>query len=168
MPDKKINRLVVYPTAQAYDEEAEYPKDNNTFIYLRAPEGYLYELVAMEASVGGSSTDDGVLELSDGRYYTGWNIFPGVENRETLARIEFNLYNYHYNVPLYNWECKEYTIGVRSTNTNQPFKICVIVWYYLKKASREELLEYAVKHPIREDTFKALLGQYSTVNQEEE
>lgn len=167
MPTKKINRFCYYITATAFDSEAEYPKGNNTFRYHRAPEGYLFQLDHAQISTTSEGGLNGVIEISDGHYYTGWNIFPGVENRETLYRGDMNSYMCNLDAYFHGWECKEFTTAIRSKNSELPFKVCVIMWFYLKKATREELLEYALKHPLREHTFKALLGQYSTVNPEE-
>jgi hypothetical protein len=168
MPDKEgINRIVFYLTAQAFDTEAEYPKANNTFEYSRAPDGFLYLLHSVHITAGDEQSDKGIFEMSDGHYYTGWNIYPGVENRETIARFKMSNYDTDRLIPLNMWECKEFTLAIRSLDVAQQAKACVIVWYYLKKASRAELLEYALKHPITEDTFKRVMGGYSTVDAEE-
>ncbi|GAG68589.1 unnamed protein product, partial [marine sediment metagenome] len=108
----------------------------------------------------------GIVALIDGHEYTNYNLWPGVECREYLSRVEHNNANPYHVASLHGWKCKEYTIGVRSVHTTYPVKVCAIVWYYLKKATREELLEYAVKHPHNPDAFKvAMRGK--TVETEE-
>lgn len=159
MPEKEgVNRIVCYATAPVFDSQAEYPKDNNRFQYFRAPEGMLFllEAVYISANLEGPNCN-GIIELSDGHYFTGWNIFPGVENRETLYRSSHDADWPNSSQPLHLWECKEFTVGCRSTSSSQQFKACVIIYYYLKKASRKELMEYAIKHPRTEDTFKKIL-----------
>jgi hypothetical protein len=166
MPQKKINRQVYFLFTQAFDSE-DVSGANNSWVYDRPPEGYLFQLAKISASVSSQGPyREGILCLFDGHEYTHWNMWPGVESRETLVRTEFNQYQYVHSESLEGWECKEFTIGIRSTNTVNAFKTCIIVWYYLKKASRKELLEYAIKHPVREDTFKrAMRG--TTVEPEE-
>jgi len=157
MPHKEgINRQVFYANAPQFNPTAEYPKNNNRHIYFRAPEGYLFLLVDIRCSTSGEDLN-GIIELSDGNYYTGWNIFPGVENRETLDRFVLSGYEHYHYSPLNMWEAKEITISARSVSETYAFKCCVIIYYYLKKATREELLEYAIKHPLNQDTFKRIL-----------
>jgi len=160
MPQDKINRSVFYPHSVAFDTEN--PGASNTWVYDRAPEGMLFELVAIQASVDKqSSRYEGVIAMFDGHEFTNWNIYSGVQSFELLTRHEFDLYNNFMSSPLYNWECKEYTIGIRSSSVTNAFKTVIVVWYYIKKATREKLLEYAIKHPIREDTFKRAISGIS-------
>ncbi|GAG63351.1 unnamed protein product, partial [marine sediment metagenome] len=51
MPGKLINRKVHYAHAQIYDSEDK-SGANNTWIYHRAPEGFLFRLVAVDISTG--------------------------------------------------------------------------------------------------------------------
>ncbi|GAG96879.1 unnamed protein product, partial [marine sediment metagenome] len=48
---------------------------------------------------------------------------------------------------LEGWECKEYTIGLRSSSETHPVKGCAVMWYYLRKMSWLEKLQYAVIQP---------------------
>lgn len=154
---EKIQRQVHFVTAQIYDSGDTSGK-NNTWSYNRAPDGYLFELISVDLSVTAVQTQyAGIVQLSDGHEYTHWNIYPGVQTNELLYRAEFNIYNLNSIASLHGWECKEYTIGARSVSDSKAFKSIAIVWYYLKKASRLELLEYAVKHPRNQDMFRRAL-----------
>jgi len=154
---EEINRYVIFGTAPIFDPEDK-TGVNNRWIYRRAFEGYLFLLSHIEVSVSSQGPyREGLIALYDGHEYTHWNQFPGVESRELLTRAEFNQFQYNSHAPLHNWKCKEFTLGLRSTSTENNFRMCAIVWFYLKKATREELLEYALKHPIREDTFKRVM-----------
>jgi len=134
-------------TAQVYDPQDK-SGDNNTWNYNRAPEGYKFELVELAASITQrDSFHTGLVAIYDGHEYTHWNQFPGVESRELLGRDEFNSTVPNAYIALHNWECKEYTLGVRSLTESYGFKICIIVWYYLKKMSTLETLYYAVIQP---------------------
>jgi hypothetical protein len=164
--EDKINRQVVYPYAQVFNPTQSYPKKNNTFIFNRAPDGYKFVLVAIDISGHQeNSYKYGLLELSDGHYYTGWNIWPGVENRETLFRCELNDYIRNIYGDLHLWECKEYTIAIRSTHETYPFKCCVIVWYYLRRMTTLETKQYAVIQPKAEHYRK---GGPTTIESTEE
>ncbi|GAG55151.1 unnamed protein product [marine sediment metagenome] len=144
----KINRQVFFIHAQGYDAQEEYPKKNNTFKYFRAPEGYKFLLHSIDVtSDHRQAYRDGIVELSDGHYYTGWDIFPGVENKEVLWRGSFNVYNTTLSGSLNLWECKEITIAIRSITTENVFKVSTIIWYYLKPMSKLETLFYALVHP---------------------
>lgn len=153
----EIDRQVHFVSVPAYD-----PLDktgvNNQWIYDRAPEGYLFELHSVTVSTGTPLLNNfGVFALFDGHEYTHWDIWPGVESREMLSRICFSDQLPTYTEQLFGWLCKEYTIGIRSQDEEHPFKVTAIVWYTLKKATRELLMEYALKHPSRQDTFKRAL-----------
>ena len=168
MPEDKINRQVQFIQAQIYDP-GDSTGANNTWIYDRAPEGYLFVLQKIAVSTDYLSTRNvGLIVLYDGHEYTHWNQWPGVESREILARFEFNNYSIKEVESLLGWECKEFTIGARSSSTTKTFKGFVIVWYYLKKASREELLEYAIKHPKVEDSFKHAISGITIESSEAE
>lgn len=143
----KINRQVQFMYAQPYDSE-EVGGKNNTWLYDRAPEGYKFVLAEVTVSAGRlSDTHRGLFAIYDGHEYTHWNQYPGVESKELLGRLEFEQYNLVQTVDLHNWECKEYTLGVRSNTDAVGFKCCVIVWYYLRKMSWLEKLQYAVLQP---------------------
>ena len=162
----KINRQVFYLQASAYDDQAEYPKDNNTFRYHRAPEGYKFLLHAVHFhTVLEGPACNGIFEMSDGHYYTGWNIYPGVENREIIAYSTHDADNPAMHLPLFNWEAKEYTIGIRSTSSSAVFRGVVIVWYYLRRMNKLETLMYACIHPLRKRFRK---GYATTVEPTEE
>lgn len=160
-----INRKVHFQQAPIFDPEDK-SGINNTWIYHRAPDGYLFELHSVDFSVTVDTGEIGMVGLFDGHEYTHWNIWPGVESREYLARVETNLYHLNETKSLNGWKCKEYSIGCRSRSEAKPLKVLSIVYYYLRRASREELLEYALKHPHNPDAFKtALRGR--TVDLEE-
>jgi hypothetical protein len=163
---KKINRQVYFGFAPIFNPE-DSSGVNNTWIYDRALEEHLFVLDSIQVSVTKeNSYYNGIFAIYDGHEYTHWNQFPGVESRELLGRLEFSEHNLTGFINLNGWECKEFTIGIRSTHQSVPVKMVAILYYYLKKASREELLEYAIKHPVREDTFKrAMRG--TTVELEE-
>lgn len=156
LQEDKINRQVHYTYAQAKDIEGTYPLKNNSFVYNRAPDGYLFQLVELDISCScEAGVNVGIVEMSDGHCYTGWNIWAGVENRETLVRIETDVYFVNFSKSLHSWECKEYTIATRSKKTDAPFKTCCIVWYYLRKMSPLEKYQYAVIQPKGEHIRKA-------------
>lgn len=168
MPEEEgINRKVHFAHANAF-----LPEDtsgvNNTWVYHRAPEGYLFLLDSVTLSNAHNPyTTTGIFAVYDGHEYTHWNQFPGVESRELLARFETSSGETQIDLNLHGWECKEYTIGIRSLSESVAYKICAIMWFWLKKASRKELMEYAIKHPIREDTFKrAMRGSTLTEGEE--
>lgn len=142
----KINRQVHFLYAQVFDEEETAGK-NNTWLYDRAPDGYKFVLHKISIYVDRVRAW-GVFALFDGHEYTHWNIFPGVESKEVIAYITTS------NSPplgvteyLEGWECKEYTLGIRSTSTTASLKGCCVVWYYLRKMSLLEKLQYAVIQP---------------------
>jgi len=164
LKDGKIDRLVDFLSCEAYD--AADPV--NTFKYHRAPDGYLFVLHSMQISTNKQNNASyGIAYIYDGHEYTNWNQWPGVESRELLGRIEYDAELLDFVLPLNMWECKEFTLGVRSSSVSYATKCCFIVWFYLKKASRKELLEYAVKHPMRHDTFKAAMGP-TTLDEDED
>lgn len=147
--DDKIQRQVHYLWAPIYDTEDTSGK-NNKWIYNRAPSGYKFFLVSCEVSVisiNPATHNNGIFNIVDGHEYTHWDIAPGVECREILARCFFTVEQQNYTAQLHNWECKEYTLATRSTSGTYPFKIQVIVWYYLQKMSYLETLYYAVIQP---------------------
>ncbi|GAG66425.1 unnamed protein product [marine sediment metagenome] len=100
---------------------------------------------------------DGIVNIYDGHEYTHWNIFPGVESRELLWRGETTTYNVNLFGNLHNWECKEYTLACRSASETKTYKVCAIVWYYLRKMNWLERLYYAVIQP-KGDRYKKTLG----------
>ena len=155
----KVERQVHFMLAQAFDTEDTTGK-NNTWDYNRAPDGYLFQLLSCDISVvtGNPLTlNNGIFNIVDGHEYTHWNIAPGVECRELLGRCYFTEQQSNHVFDLHGWECKEYTVVNRSTSESGTFKVTAIVWYILKKASRMELLEYAIKHPRNQDMFRHAL-----------
>ena len=145
LQEDKINRQVTFLHAQIFSA-GDITGKNNTWCYNRAPDGYKFILVGVEVSTAKGTTPSniGIYNIVDGHEYTHWNIFPGVESKEVLARGELSDYvlsGYH---DLHNWECKEYTKVIRSNSGSQPFKACFIVWYYLRKMNYLEKLQYAV------------------------
>ncbi|GAG61297.1 unnamed protein product, partial [marine sediment metagenome] len=95
--------------------------------------------------------------IYDGHEYTHWDIFPGVESRELLWRGETTTYQVNLYGNLHNWECKEYSLACRSASETKTLKLCVIVWYYLRKMNWLERLYYAVIQP-KGDRYKKTLG----------
>jgi len=155
--DDKIQRQVHFIWAQPFDAE-DSSGDNNTWNYNRAPDGYKFELVSIDISGHQeSSMKYGHVALFDGHEYTHWNLWPGVESRELLWRSELNDYVRNGFGNLNNWECKEYTLGIRSTHATFGFKTCIVIWYYLRKMSWLEKLYYAVIQP-KGDRYKKTLG----------
>jgi len=155
----RINRFVFFPNAPIFDPEV-YTGVNNRWVYRRAPDGMLFELISVKVGMqipimaSGYNSYSGIFAVYDGHEYTHWNQFPGVESREALVHLEMNVYNAFYDIDLHKWECKEFTIGTRSRSEEEPFICKVVVFYRLKKANKFKLLEYALKHPYRETTFK--------------
>ncbi len=145
--DDKIQRQVHFIQAQIFDIQDVTGK-NNTWNYNRAPEGYKFLLQKCSISVAQEGNRyKGIVAMFDGHEYTHWNIWPGVESRELLFRKGINIYMLDHVENLLNWECKEYTLGIRSVQTDTTFKACIIVWYYLQKMSYLETLYYAVIQP---------------------
>ncbi len=143
----KMNRQVHFITAPAFDIQNK-TGINNTWIYNRAPNGYLFELNSIQISVASEElVNNGIFCIFDGHEYTHWNIYPGVESRELLGRIETSDYSLESYIDLKTWECKEYTIAVRSTSAQKSYRCIAIVWYYLRKMSLLERLMYACHHP---------------------
>ncbi|GAG81988.1 unnamed protein product [marine sediment metagenome] len=143
----KINRQVYFMHGQAYDPEDTTGK-NNTWLYDRAPDGYKFILDSVDVSTVSTDTQRlGIFAIYDGHEYTHWNQFPGVESHELLFRGETNSYVLNIHATLNNWECKEFTLGMRSHSEANACKFCVIVWYYLRKMSWLEKLQYAVMQP---------------------
>lgn len=150
----EIQRQVHYIVAQIFDPE-DSSGANNNWQYNRAPPGYLFQLHSVNISTDvDNSRNSGIFAIFDGHEYTHWNIWTGVQSNETLWRAETSTYQIDLTGYLNNWPCKEYTIGCRSNSETKQVKYCAIVWYYLKKASRMELMEYAIKHPKNQDMFK--------------
>jgi len=145
--DDKVQRQVQFMRAQPHDSEDSSGK-NNTWVYNRAPDGYKFRLVkVLVASKQTDNAFNGIFGMFDGHEYTRWDIWPGVESREYLTRISMSLENQTVEFGLEGWECKEYSIAVRSTNATYEFKAMSIVWYYLEKMSHLERLYYAVIQP---------------------
>ena len=143
----KINRTVYFMFAQIFDP-LSITGANNTWIYDRAPNGYKFVLSSVTLSTTKeNSRYNGIFAIYDGHEYTHWNQYPGVESRELLGRMETNQYQLSGEINLNNWECKEFTLGLRCTHEEVPFKACIIVWYYLRKMSFLERLQYAVMQP---------------------
>ncbi|GAG61108.1 unnamed protein product [marine sediment metagenome] len=142
----KIQRQVHFVYAQPHDTEES--DNNNTWVYNRAPSGFKFLLHSVEISVSCQGTlNNGIFNLYDGHEFTRWNIYPGVESRELLTRVETNVQQPNHLSPLNNWECKEYTIAVRGTHETYALKMVIIVWYYLQKMSQLETYYYAVIQP---------------------
>lgn len=153
----KINRQVHFMWAQAYDPQ-DSSGDNNTWRNHRAPEGYKFVLDSAQVSVASGSTKfDGIWAIIDGDYRTHWNLYPGVENRDFLARMETSEYQLDHIMPLNGWECKEYTLCIRSNDESNDYKACTIVWYYLRKMTWREKLHYGVIQP--KNRLSRALGQ---------
>ncbi|GAI73759.1 unnamed protein product [marine sediment metagenome] len=148
----KIQRQVHFMYAQIFDEEDSSGK-NNTWNYNRAPDGYKFRLEKINMAVDRVNSF-GIVSMFDGHEYTHWNIYPGVQSNEMISYSQFsNAVGLDYADMLLGWECKEYTLGVRSTSTTNIFKVVIIVWYYLEKMSHLEKLYYAVIQP-RWNRFK--------------
>jgi len=141
----KLNRNVFFKHVGKF-VPADTTGKNNTWHYNRAMSGYVFKLISMDVSVS-SSYPDGITAIFDGHEYTHWNIFPGVESRELLGRVETNRYQQNHTIDLHGWECKEYAIAIRSTNEALAYKSVVVVWFYLEKMNRLEQLYYAVIQP---------------------
>lgn len=145
--------------AQALDPETT--DNNTTWFYDRAPDGYKFVLHSIEVSATipqittGLSNYSGIYGIYDGHEYTHWNIYPGVESKEILARGELNVYGTLQTHALNGWECKEYTLAIRSRSEDEPFKCCIIVWYYLAKMTDLETKQYAVMQPKGEHYRKS-------------
>ncbi len=158
----KIQRQVHFIQTQALVTNGVQP-NNNTWIYNRAPEGYIFRLLSASFSVTVETGANGIIAFYDGHEYTRWNQWPGVESRELLGRVETNAYQFNHLMSFNEWECKEYTLGIRSTHAIQSYKVCAIVWYYLHKMNSLETLYYAVIQP-RWNRFKkafaTTLGRY--------
>lgn len=143
----KINRQVDFPHAPPVDYGDSSGKNNN-WIYNRAPDGYKFVLHSVNISVAHNPyTSTGIFAIYDGHEYTHWNQFPGVVSHEVLARCETGSDGTQFILPLNGWECKEYTIGTRSLSESIAYKVCVIVWYYLRKMTWLEKVQYAVSQP---------------------
>ena len=150
----KINRQVHYGYAQIYDSEDK--GDNNSWIYNRAPNGYKFILDSISVIASATNNqNNGIVQIYDGHEHTNFIIYPGVESREILERLETTDYQLNLEKSLHGWDCKEYTIGLRSTSETYPFRVIIIVWYYFEKMSRYERLLFAVTHP------KSILGRYT-------
>ena len=154
----EIQRSVYYLHMQAHDAEATPIGENNSWIYDRAPEGMLFLLHSVEVSTRiSSTTTKAIFAMFDGHEFTNWLLFPGVQSNEHLTRTETTYQHPQHYAPLNLWKCKEFTLAGRSLASAEAPKHQIIVWYYLKKASRKELMEYAIKHPRNQDMFKYAL-----------
>jgi len=143
----KIQRQVHFITTQALDLE-DISGDNNSWIYNRAPDGYKFILDSVDISTTKyQSKYEGIFNIFDGHEYTHWNIYPGVESRELLGRLETTIYIVDGSINLHSWECKEYSIAIRSGSTTNGYRVVIIVWYYIEKMSLFERLMYACLHP---------------------
>ena len=151
----KINRQVYYLHLPGHDEQLDPIGKNNQWIYDRAIDGHIFLLHSVEVSarISGTTTK-AIFAMYDGHEFTNWLIFPGVQSNEGLSRSELTYQQPNFFAPLNLWECKEFTLAGRSLASAEDPKFQIIVWYYLKKASRMELLEYAVKHPRNQDMFR--------------
>ena len=147
---EKIQRQVIYLSVKAFVAGLK-DGTNNKWYHNRAPSGYLFQLVELTFNVAiGSGERDGIIAIYDGKkFHTRYTQFPGVEDDEILGRGITNLYSLSGAIDLHGWECKEYTIGIRSTSTVDAFKGESIVWYYLKKMTPFERYHSAIKQPKR-------------------
>ena len=139
----KINRQVHYPYAQAFDSEDK--GDNNDWTYNRAPNGYRFILDSISVIASATNNqNNGIVQIYEGHEHTDYIIYPGVESREILERLETTDYQLNLEKSLHGWDCKEYTLGVRSTSETYAYRVIVIVWYYLQKMTAFERLHFAV------------------------
>lgn len=147
----KIQRKSHTIITPAYSSQQASVGGNNIWFWDRAPDGMKFELVSAVVTVGTHYYSSyGVVALFDGRVFnTRWDIFPGVEDFELLGRCSISPYQPNVEITLKGWECKEYTIGARSTQVDTSFIANVIIWYYLRPMSRYERVMYAVLHPKR-------------------
>ena len=143
----KISRQVyfMYAPAMNYTNTTGI---NNTWIYDRAPDGYKFILQkAIVSTTLEATLNRGIIGIYDGHEYTHWNIYPGVESKEILNRAELSANIHNADLDLYGWECKEFTLGIRSSTETFGVKMCIIIVYYLRKMSWLEKLQYAVMQP---------------------
>jgi len=62
-------------------------------------------------------------------------------------------------IPLYSYECKEFTLSATNVNSDTTKRFCSLTWFYEIPMSKTEILEYAVKQP----RYKYRRGGPSTV-----
>ncbi len=148
----KINRLATYLFAPPMIPE-NITGINNTWLYNRAPTGYKFLLDSIQVSTTQEEGRDGIFAVFDGHEYTHWNIFPGVVSHELLYRGELNQYILNLDASLKMWECKEFSLALRSSSQETPVKVCVVIWFYIRKMTELEKLQYAVLQP-KGDRYK--------------
>jgi len=70
-----------------------------------------------------------------------------------LYRGELNQYILNLDASLKMWECKEFSLALRSSSQETPVKVCVVIWFYIRKMTELEKLQYAVLQP-KGDRYK--------------
>lgn len=141
-------------------------QQGTVFRTFRAPDGYMYELIDVEANVRRieSTGSPCHFQMYDGFTDSIWGGWPGIQNQETLTVRSFSPYEeYHYR-SLNNWRCKEYTASWKNQHETNAPSVCMIVYFRLKKMTKEETYEYAVKQP----KYKFARGGPSTLDPRDE
>lgn len=134
--------------------------------HLRAKEDMKYELVEVQISIhSGGGGNELNFQIYDGFVYSHWGSFPNIFDQSTLGiAIHLGMYQKTMTIPLNNWECKEVTMSMFNNYATTPsLKFCAILWFYEVPMSKQEVLEYALKHP----KYKYPKGSRKTAEPEE-
>jgi len=116
--------------------------------YKRAIAGHKLVLVDVEINVKNIEVNEYcTFQTYNGHTYSHWGSFPGIYDQSTLSIFTANEIVSHNVRGLNNWECKEFTMSARNSDTNYAIQFCMIVYFYEIPMSKLETLEYAVKQP---------------------
>ncbi len=122
--------------------------------YFRAPEGLIMELRGINISAQlGQNKSAGIVQLYLGhKRPSKYGVYPHIEDQDVLFRHEAH-HQYKETAisktwDLYDYEVKQFTIAIRSTQFDSEYRSCIIIFYRLKKfQDTHDKLEYAVKQP---------------------
>jgi len=116
--------------------------------YKRAIEGHKFLIDSIEAIVKDVATGEYVtLQIYDGHTYSHWGSFPLIYDQATLGIFQASTYQRNWTSNLNLWECKEFTMSARNSDSDIAIQFCIIVKFYEVPMSKAEILEYAVKQP---------------------
>ena len=114
--------------------------------YKRAIEGHKIILVDVEFVIEWTDSDV-YAQIYEGHTYSHWGSFPNIFDQATLRLANVRGYTTSLLFPLNNYGVKEFTMSMRSTESVNAKRYCIIVNFYEVPMTKAETFEYAVKQP---------------------
>ncbi|GAH17784.1 unnamed protein product, partial [marine sediment metagenome] len=108
------------------------PISNTIWKHKRAIEGHKLVLVDVSISIEYVHTEpEQFFQIYNGSVWSVWGSFPNIFDQSTLAQITLSTYSgANHQRPLHDWECKEFTMSMRNTDSEGVRRFCAIVWFY--------------------------------------